>query len=225
MGHQPAIGAAVMRIGDPAPRQQYDQGTKLLALCFALGRLHLTWSPIVLGDERQDQCRGGAMVTNAVSGAPERHKFIENRLLSFLSTEECARLLPHLRPVRFSLGEVIYEPGGPLEYGYFPTTCVVSLIYTMESGSTAEMGLVGNDGVVGVALFLGGDSTPNRAIVQIAGDAFRFNAKALREEFARGGAATFVAALHAGIDYSDFADGGLQPPPLRRRSGFAAGCC
>src|SRR5207302_8464740 len=69
-----------------------------------------------------------------------------------------------------------------------PTSCVVSLLYTTEDGSTAEMGLTGNDGVVGIALFLGGDTTPNRAIVQIAGGAFRIKARILQEEFARGGA-------------------------------------
>ena len=87
----------------------------------------------------------------------------------------------------FALGEVVYETGGHLEHIYFPTNAVVSLLYTMEDGSTAEMGLTGNDGVVGIALFLGGDTTPNRAVVQIAGDAFKMQARILREEFARGG--------------------------------------
>jgi len=89
--------------------------------------------------------------------------------------------------VSFALGEVVYETGGHLEHIYFPTNAVVSLLYTMEDGSTAEMGLTGNDGVVGIALFLGGDTTPNRAVVQIAGDAFKMQARILREEFARGG--------------------------------------
>jgi len=90
--------------------------------------------------------------------------------------------------VSFSLGQVIYESGGHLDYVYFPASSVVSLLYTTEDGSTAEMGLTGNDGVVGIALFLGGDTTPNRAIVQIAGGAFRMKAKILQQEFARGGA-------------------------------------
>ena len=92
-----------------------------------------------------------------------------------------------LQPVTFALGDVVYESGGHLQHVYFPATSVVSLLYTMENGSTAEMGLAGNDGVVGVALFLGGDTTPNRAVVQIGGGAFRMTAKDLREEFARGG--------------------------------------
>ena len=85
------------------------------------------------------------------------------------------------------LGEVVYESGGRLDYVYFPTSSVVSLLYTTEDGSTAEMGLTGKDGVVGIALFLGGDTTPNRAVVQIAGGAFRLKAKVLQEEFARAG--------------------------------------
>ncbi len=108
-------------------------------------------------------------------------------LLSALPSGEYERLLPAQRRVTFSLGEVIYESQASLEYVYFPTTCVVSLLYTMENGSTAEMGLVGNDGIVGIALFLGGDTTPNHAVVQIAGQAYRMNAKVLRKEFARGG--------------------------------------
>ena len=112
---------------------------------------------------------------------------IENLLLAALPAEEYKRLLVHLQPVTLSLGEVVYESSGLLDYIYFPTTSVVSLLYTMENGSTAEMGLCGNDGAVGVALFLGGNTTPNRAVVQIAGGAFRMKAKLLQEEFARGG--------------------------------------
>jgi len=118
----------------------------------------------------------------------EPHDPFENHLLAALPSEEYRRLHPALQPVMFSLGQVLYEPGGRLDYVYFPTTAVVSLLYTMEDGSTAEMGLAGNDGVVGIALFLGGDTTPNRAVVQISGHAFRMRAKLLQEEFARGGA-------------------------------------
>jgi CRP-like cAMP-binding protein len=89
--------------------------------------------------------------------------------------------------VTLALGEVVYEAGSRPEYVYFPTGAVVSLLYTMEDGATAEVGLTGNDGIVGVALFLGGDTTPNRAIVQIAGGALRMRARLLQDEFARGG--------------------------------------
>jgi CRP-like cAMP-binding protein len=81
----------------------------------------------------------------------------------------------------------VYESGGHLDYIYFPTTSVVSLLYVMEDGSVAEAGLAGNDGVVGVALFLGGDTTPNRAVVQLGGGALRMKAKVLQAEFSRGG--------------------------------------
>jgi CRP-like cAMP-binding protein len=122
----------------------------------------------------------------AAISSSAKHPFV-NHLLAALPGEDYRRLSSDLQHVTFSLGQVIYESGGRLDYVYFPTSSVVSLLYTTEDGSTAEMGLAGNDGVVGVALFLGGDTTPNRAVVQIAGDAFRMKAKVLQEEFARGG--------------------------------------
>lgn len=114
-------------------------------------------------------------------------KKIENRLLAALPAEEYERLRPNLRPVSFTLGEVVYEFGGQLDYVFFPTTSIVSLLYTMENGSSAEMGLTGNDGVVGIALFMGGGTMPNRAVVQSAGGALRLKAKVMQDEFARGG--------------------------------------
>jgi CRP-like cAMP-binding protein len=112
---------------------------------------------------------------------------VENRLLAALPDEEYQRLLPGLQQVSFALGEVVYEFGGHLDYVYFPTTAIVSLLYTMKNGSSAEMGLTGNDGVVGIALFMGGGTMPNRAVVQSAGDALRMKATLLQDEFARGG--------------------------------------
>src|SRR5690242_11126776 len=91
---------------------------------------------------------------------------VENRLLAALPRDEYDRLLPQLQQVSFDLGEVVYEFGGHLDYVYFPTTAIVSLLYTMENGASAEMGLTGNDGVVGIALFMGGGTMPNRAVVQ-----------------------------------------------------------
>jgi CRP-like cAMP-binding protein len=111
-----------------------------------------------------------------------------NRLLARLPAEDYERLLKHLKPVTFSLGQVIYEPQGLMEHVYFPTTSHISLIYTMENGTTAEVGLVGNEGIVGIALFLGGDKTPNCAVVQGEGDALQMPAKAMQDEFKRGGA-------------------------------------
>ena len=111
----------------------------------------------------------------------------ENRLLALLPADDYERLAPSLRAVSFSLGEVVYEFGAQLDYVFFPTTSIISLLYTMENGSTAEMGLTGNDGVVGIALFMGGGTMPNRAVVQSAGRALRMKAKVLQDEFARGG--------------------------------------
>lgn len=112
---------------------------------------------------------------------------VENRLLAALPAAEYERLRPLLQQVEFSLGEVVYEFAGQLDYVFFPTTSIISLLYTMENGTSAEMGLTGNDGVVGIALFMGGGTMPNRAVVQSAGGALRMKAKALQDEFALGG--------------------------------------
>jgi len=112
---------------------------------------------------------------------------VENYLLAALPDEVLARLLPHLKQVSFALGAVVYESSERMDSLYFPTTCIVSLLYTMTDGATAEMGLVGNDGVVGIALFMGGNTVPNRAVAQVAGDAFSVPAAVLLEEFRRGG--------------------------------------
>jgi CRP-like cAMP-binding protein len=112
---------------------------------------------------------------------------VGNRLLAALPIDEYERLRPRLQQVSFSLGEVVYEFGGHLDYVFFPTNSIVSLLYTMENGTSAEMGLTGNDGVVGIALFMGGGTMPNRAVVQSAGEAIRMKVKVLQDEFARGG--------------------------------------
>ncbi len=122
-----------------------------------------------------------------MSVIPRTREPVENRLLAALPDDDYERLLPSLQQVSFSLGEVVYEFGGQLDYVFFPTNSIVSLLYTMENGSSAEMGLTGNDGVVGIALFMGGGTMPNRAVVQSAGGALRMKAKVLQDEFARGG--------------------------------------
>ena len=109
-----------------------------------------------------------------------------NWLLDALPDQAYERLAVSLKPVCFSLGQVIYESGGKIDNLYFPTTSHVSLLYTMLNGSTAEMGLVGNEGVLGVALLMGGETTHNRAVIQGSGDALKLRAKAAQEEFARG---------------------------------------
>jgi CRP-like cAMP-binding protein len=112
----------------------------------------------------------------------------ENYLLSALPIEQHQRLLANLRVISLPLGKVIYESGERQSRLYFPTTAVVSLLYTMKDGSTAEAGLTGNDGVIGLALFLGGTATPDRAVVQIGGSALEMSPELLHEELAHGGA-------------------------------------
>jgi CRP-like cAMP-binding protein len=106
-----------------------------------------------------------------------------NHLLAALPDEEFTRLKPNLQPVSLPLGKVIYESGEQLDYVYFPTTAIISLLYIMENGSTAEIGMAGNDGLVGISLFMGGSTTPNRAVVQSAGNAYRLKARELKFEF------------------------------------------
>lgn len=108
-----------------------------------------------------------------------------NYLLAALPESVLGRLRPALEPVELALGQVIYEPDETLSHVYFPTTAIVSLLYTMQNGSSAEMGVVGCDGVVGIAVFMGGDTTPNRAVVQSAGSAVRLELEVFREEFER----------------------------------------
>ena len=110
-----------------------------------------------------------------------------NHLLAVLPEEEWLRLAPHLILTELPLGHVVYESGDQLGYVYFPTTSIVSLLYVMEDGASAEIAVVGNEGIVGIALFMGGETTPSRAIVQSAGHGYRLSAKVLKQEFTRGG--------------------------------------
>ena len=111
----------------------------------------------------------------------------KNHLLAALPVTEWARWLPDLEPVSMPLGEVLYESGATLSHVYFPTSAIVSLLYVMENGASAEIAVVGNEGVVGISLFMGGESTPSRAVVQSAGHGVRLPATAMKEEFARSG--------------------------------------
>ena len=111
----------------------------------------------------------------------------KNYLLASLPSDEFERVITHLEPVSLDLGKVLYESGDKLDYVYFPTTAIVSLLYIMENGATAEIGVVGNDGILGIALFMGGDTTPNRAVIQSAGHAFKMSARDLKAEFTLGG--------------------------------------
>jgi CRP-like cAMP-binding protein len=112
----------------------------------------------------------------------------QNQLLAALPAEEFGRLEPHLEHVRLLLGDVLSESGGALQHAYFPTTSIVSLHYVMENGSSAEVAGVGREGIVGISLFMGGQTTLNRAVVQTAGEAYRLPARLLMQEFNRSGA-------------------------------------
>ena len=115
------------------------------------------------------------------------HSPSQNHLLASLSGAELERLMAHLDLVQLKLGQMLYEPGGRLQHAYFPTTAIVSLHYVMESGATAESAGVGNEGVVGISLFMGGDTTPSSAVVQTAGFAYRMERRRILEEFNRAG--------------------------------------
>lgn len=111
----------------------------------------------------------------------------QNKLLAVLPETVIARLLPQLESVDLPLGYALYESGSALKHIYFPTTTIVSLLYVMEDGAAAEIAVVGNEGIVGLALFMGGETTTNRAVVQSAGQAYRLPGAALKQEFIRGG--------------------------------------
>jgi len=111
------------------------------------------------------------------------HAIQKNKLISALPSIEYDRLHDHLELVHLLLGEVLYESGGRLDYVYFPVNCIISLLYVMEEGQSAEIAVVGNEGMLGVALFMGGESMPNRAVVQSAGHAYRMRGAIMKREF------------------------------------------
>jgi len=110
-----------------------------------------------------------------------------NQLLAALPGEEYQRLVPHLEPILLPLGEVLYEPGEPISYVYFPNQSVISLVNILQDGAMVEVGMVGREGMVGVPVFMGGNTTTNQAMVQIADGALRMKAEVLKAEFNRGG--------------------------------------
>jgi CRP-like cAMP-binding protein len=111
----------------------------------------------------------------------------QNHLLAALPAAEFERLAPHLEPVEMMLGDVLYESGGLLQHVYFPTTAILSLHYVMENGASSEIAGVGNEGVLGISLFMGGHTTPSRAVVQTGGQGYRLRAQLIMQEFRRAG--------------------------------------
>ena len=119
---------------------------------------------------------------------PDLHSPQQNHLLRALPAVEAERLFSKLELVPMTLGQVLYESGSKLRHVYFPTTSIVSLLYVMEDGASAEIAVVGNEGLVGVALFMGGETTPSRSVVQSAGHAYRLKGQILKDEFTRAAA-------------------------------------
>ncbi len=115
------------------------------------------------------------------------HSPQQNHLLDALPEEDFQRIAPMLELVEMPLGQALYESGGHLKHVYFPTTSIVSLLYVLESGASAEIAVVGNEGILGISLFMGGETTPSRAVVQSAGYGYRLSAKQLKDEFNRAG--------------------------------------
>jgi len=111
----------------------------------------------------------------------------KNHLLAALDPADYDRIAPYLEPVKLALGDVLYEPNRKLRHVYFPLTSIVSLLYVLENGASAEIALVGNEGILGVSLFMGGESTPSRAVVQSAGEGYRLESPILKKEFNRYG--------------------------------------
>jgi len=127
--------------------------------------------------------RGGGAAQAVVAGSDPH----QNHLLAALPAEDYQRLAPHLEFEALKLGAVLYEPGRAMRYVYFPTTAIVSMLYVMEDGASAEIAIVGNEGILGISLFMGGETTPSRAVVQSAGYGYRMRAHLLKSEFERYG--------------------------------------
>ncbi len=171
----PATPAAGMWAG--------ESGSPFVALC---GRVHTNGfrKPSIYGWP-ETSARGALeariaseLLLTAVSPDPRK-----NQLLAALPDAEWQRWLPQLEWVDMPLGQVLYESGSTLSHVYFPTTSIVSLLYVLENGSSAEIAVVGNEGLVGISLFMGGESTPSRAVVQSAGKGLRLSAQVIKDEF------------------------------------------
>jgi CRP-like cAMP-binding protein len=127
------------------------------------------------------------MARSPTSAASASHAPEQNHLLAAFTPDERERIFPHLQLVALSLGKALYESGDALRHVYFPVDTIVSLLYVLESGASAEIAVVGNEGLIGIALFMGGETTPSRAIVQSAGHAYRLAGQRLKDEFHRSG--------------------------------------
>ena len=137
--------------------------------------------------EVKEQVASSPMASRSLEAVLPRHSPRQNHLLKALPAEDYKRIAAHLELVPLKLGDILYEPGIKLRYVYFPTTAIVSLLYVMEDGASAEIAIVGNEGILGISLFMGGETTPSRAVVQSAGYGYRLRAQLLKDEFGRFG--------------------------------------
>lgn len=131
--------------------------------------------------------RSGLHAESSRPQLPDRREIRKNQLLAALNEADSARLFPQLEHIDLQLGDVLYESGDELRYVYFPVDSVVSLLYVMENGASAEISVIGNDGMVGIGLFMGGNTMMGRAVVQAAGGAYRLAGQVLKDEFHRNG--------------------------------------
>ena len=138
------------------------------------------------------KAKGGSRAETDASHTPH-----QNHLLDALPSDDFTRLSLHLELIPMKLGDVLYEPGVKLRHVYFPTTSIVSLLYVMEDGASAEIAIVGNEGILGISLFMGGDTTPSRAVVQSAGHAYRLKSELMKSEFER-----FGSTMHLLLRYT-----------------------
>jgi CRP-like cAMP-binding protein len=138
-------------------------------------------------DDSSRRERTGGPKRSAQVGASNGNSPHQNHLLDALPADDFERISSHLELVPLKLGDVLYEPGIKLRHVYFPTTAIISLLYVMEDGASAEIAIVGNEGILGISLFMGGDTTPSRAVVQSAGFGYRLKAEMLTQEFGRFG--------------------------------------
>jgi hypothetical protein len=160
---------------------------------------------------------GGPQLVGPRSAAPtvSAHDLSANRLLAALPAGDWERWRAQLEWTELPLGQVLYESGSVPNHAVFPATAIVALFYVTENGASAEIAMVGNEGMVGIAVFMGGGSTPGRAVVQSAGHGFRMKAQAFKVEFERSPEVMrLFAALHAGADQPDGTDRRVPPAPL-----------
>jgi CRP-like cAMP-binding protein len=148
----------------------------------------------------------------------------QNHILDALPLAERERVFPHLTLVELPLGMALYESGDTLRHIYFPTDSIVSLLYVLKDGASAEIAVVGNDGAIGLALFMGGETTTNRAIVQSAGSAFRLSGSRLKEEFGRHGEMLHILLRYTQALITQMAQTASATGIIRWTSNCAGGC-